>query len=73
MTDSTDERIARKQARFNELKDDLKLKILHTEIAKIYIGLKHKTRDSQEMSIATNKSGAVNRRLTSANEREIIM
>lgn len=56
----------------------MKLKVLHTEIAKIYIGLKQKTRDSQEISqpsLATDKSGLSNKikRLTSADEREIIM
>lgn len=58
----------------------MKLKILHNEIAKIYIGLKQKTRDSQELSqqhsVCTDKSGALStkiKRLNSQNEREIIM
>jgi hypothetical protein len=48
--------------------------VLHTEIAKIYIGLKQKTRDSQEVgSILTYRSGVSPKRLDSQNEREIIM
>ena len=48
--------------------------MLHTEIAKIYIDLKQKTRDSQEVaSIATYQSGVSPNRLDYQNEREIIM
>ncbi len=48
--------------------------MLHTEIAKIYIDLKQKTRDSQEVaSIATSQSGVSPNRLDYQNEREIIM
>ena len=69
-----DEKISRKQARFNELSEAHQLKVLHTEIAKIYIGLKQKTRDSQEgQSVTSIKSGVSHKRLDSRNEREIIM
>jgi len=70
------EKIAKKQARFNNLKDDIKLRVLHTEIAKIYIGLKQKTRDSQELSrhsINSERSQHKQKKLTSQNERDIIM
>jgi len=71
---SSDEKIAKKQARFNDLSETHKLRVLHTEIAKIYIGLKQKTRDSQEVhSIASYKSGVSHNRLDSKSEREIIM
>lgn len=72
-----DEKIAKKQARFNDLKDDVKLRVLHTEIAKIYIGLKQKTRDSAELSaeqsMLSEAEANQKKRLTSQNEREIIM
>lgn len=50
--------------------------MLHTEIAKIYIGLKQKTRDSQELSrhsINSELSHSKKKKLTSQNERDIIM
>jgi hypothetical protein len=71
---SSDEKIAKKQARFNDLSETHKLRVLHTEIAKIYIDLKQKTRDSQEVhSIASYNSGVNHNRLDSKSEREIIM